>query len=162
VNHSTCKAVRLAFVRHAHPEKPFGGDKRLAPLTPHGVKAARLAGQFLLGLGIRPTVALATDTVRTVSTAEIVKSELHLDMPLGLVRSGFSRLRASLDSNVDQWMARAVPCATILFIGHDASQACLAGILGVSIPRRARGCVIIADRGGTGSWALVDHWPGLT
>jgi broad specificity phosphatase PhoE len=155
--------MRFVFVRHGHYD--HGTDPDQGPLTEHGERQAREAGEFLRDAGIVPDFVVTTGTVRTRQTARLLLAAMgrgeqeSLPLPTG---GGFTVARANFDAKVASWRElAATPPETLIFVGHEPSQhACRKRSSGLVLPKGTHGVVIVFEHEGDGEWRMVRSFGG--
>jgi len=159
--------MRFVFVRHGHYDgkgKP-AAEKKRTPLNAAGRRAAKAAGEYLMRENIVPDIVITTDTERTKETAKILLDALGMDNVKPQSRGGgFSAGKASLDAKLVEWLAGVEPApSTVIFVGHDPSQAYCLGQLAnpPDIPGENRACVLIYERNDAGEWMCSSNFAGL-
>ncbi len=154
--------MRFVFVRHGH--YAHGTDPDQGPLTEHGARQAREAGDFLRDAGIAPDFVVTTGTARTRQTARLLFAAMGRGDLEGhpLRKGGFTIAGKNFDAKVAEWRALApTPPETLLFVGHGVSQdACGKRSPGLLLPKRTHGVVVVFEREADGEWRVVRSFGG--
>ncbi len=154
--------MRFVFARHAHYDRGTNPDQ--GPLTEHGERQAREAGEFLRDAGIVPDFVVTTRTTRTRQTARLLLAAMGRGELEGqpLKKGGFTTGGENFDAKVAEWRALApTPPETLMFVGHEPSQnACEKRSPGLVLPKGTHGVVVVFEREGQGDWRVVRSFGG--
>ena len=154
--------MRFVFVRHGHYDHGTKPDQ--GPLTEHGERQAREAGEYLRDAGIVPDFVVTTRTLRTRQTARLLLAATGRgeQESLPLKKGGFTIGGHNFDAKVAEWRALApTPPETLLFVGHEPSQdACEKRSPGLVLPKKTHGAVVVFERDADGDWRVVRSFGG--
>jgi broad specificity phosphatase PhoE len=154
--------MRFVFVRHGHYDHGTNPDQ--GPLTEHGERQAREAGEYLRQAGIVPDFVVTTRTLRTRQTARLLLAAMGRaeQESQRLKMGGFTIGGQNFDAKVAEWRGLApTPPETLLFVGHEPSQdACQKRSPGLALPKGTHGVVVVFEREGDGEWRVVRSFGG--
>ena len=152
--------MRLIYLRHG--ERVRGGKD--GALTDHGCQQATLAGTWLRERGHQPTHLQTTPTIRTIRTGGLAIAQA---MPSGCVllrpRNGMADTPPRWDRLVAELAKRLGPDATVLLVGHEATQSFIERTWAQDrrAPQRNHCAAFVLEGEPGGDWQCLDAFGGV-